>query len=454
MKLVVINGSPKGLNSVTLQYIEYLKKRNPADNFSVIHAGQKIRQFQKIEIMNDAMTELISADLILFAYPVYTSLAPYQLAKFIELIKKHPQAEKLAGKFVSQITTSMHFFDFTAHRYIVENALDLKMKVIEGHSAEMEDLLSTKGQKQLTDYYKRLKFAMRNDITAYTPGNHNTDANFSFKRTTADADRKSAAAAADTVIVTDCEPENLSLKNMIDEFIDFYPRPVKVVNIDEFRFSGGCMGCTRCTATGDCVYKDGFQDLLRNEIQSSHAMIFAFSVKDHSMGTKFKLYDDRQFCNGHRTVVRGVYSAYIVHGALNTERNLMDVLEAKAEISETPLAGIACDESLSQSETSESLKKLSLNLDFALREKWDKPQSFYGIGGMKIFRDLIFVMRGLMKADHRFYKKHGIYDFPHKRKGLIIKMKLIGLLMSIPAVRKKVEHKMTEVILKPYKDVI
>ena len=31
---------------------------------------------------------------------------------------------------------------------------------------------------------------------------------------------------------------------------------------------------------------------------------------------------------------------------------------------------------------------------------------------MKIFRDLIWMMRGLMKADHEFYKAHGMYDFP------------------------------------------
>ena len=36
---------------------------------------------------------------------------------------------------------------------------------------------------------------------------------------------------------------------------------------------------------------------------------------------------------------------------------------------------------------------------------------------MKIFRDLIYVMcRGMMKADHKFYKEHGIYDFPYKQK--------------------------------------
>ena len=39
-----------------------------------------------------------------------------------------------------------------------------------------------------------------------------------------------------------------------------------------------------------------------------------------------------------------------------------------------------------------------------------------GVYGMKIFRDLIYIMQGLMKADHKFYKEHGIYDFPQKQK--------------------------------------
>ena len=36
--------------------------------------------------------------------------------------------------------------------------------------------------------------------------------------------------------------------------------------------------------------------------------------------------------------------------------------------------------------------------------KLSRPANFYGVGGMKIFRDLIYVMQGLMKADHKFYK--------------------------------------------------
>jgi len=33
---------------------------------------------------------------------------------------------------------------------------------------------------------------------------------------------------------------------------------------------------------------------------------------------------------------------------------------------------------------------------------------------MKIFRDLIYSMRGVVGDDHRFYKKHKLYDFPQK----------------------------------------
>ena len=40
------------------------------------------------------------------------------------------------------------------------------------------------------------------------------------------------------------------------------------------------------------------------------------------------------------------------------------------------------------------------------------PRNFYGVGGMKVFRDLIWLMQGMMKTDHKFYKAHGQYDFP------------------------------------------
>ena len=93
---------------------------------------------------------LQKAELILFCYPVYTFIAPYQLHRLIELIKA--DGVDLTGKFASQITTSKHFYDVTAHRYVEENCLDLGMKVVRGLSADMEDLLSERGQKEARDF--------------------------------------------------------------------------------------------------------------------------------------------------------------------------------------------------------------------------------------------------------------------------------------------------------------
>ena len=89
-------------------------------------------------------------------------------------------------------------------------------------------------------------------------------------------------------------------------------------------------------------------------------------------------------------------------------------------------------------------------LTFALETKHRTPQSFYGVGGMKIFRDLIYQMRGMMRADHKFYKKQGIYDFPQKKKLTSMKMYLVGALLSNEKILSKMGNKMNEGMIAPY----
>ena len=59
-----------------------------------------------------------------------------------------------------------------------------------------------------------------------------------------------------------------------------------------------------------------------------------------------------------------------------------------------------------------------------------------------------------MKADHKFYKAHGIYDFPQKQKKRILQMKLVGALMAVPSVQRKAKGKMTEAMIGPYEKVV
>ena len=80
---------------------------------------------------------------------------------------------------------------------------------------------------------------------------------------------------------------------------------------------------------------------------------------------------------------------------------------------------------------------MAKELAYAMEKKYTQPANFYGVGGLKIFRDLIWQMQGLMKEDHRFYKAHGFYDFPQKRKGRLIGMYAVGALMTNEKLRKK-----------------
>ena len=70
------------------------------------------------------------------------------------------------------------------------------------------------------------------------------------------------------------------------------------------------------------VYKDGFDEFLRSNIQTTDATVYAFSIRDHSMGSCTKLYDDRRFCNAHRTVTIGMPVGYLVNGSYTAEPNL------------------------------------------------------------------------------------------------------------------------------------
>ena len=425
MNILVINGSPKGNNSITLHTCLYLEKKFPQHKFEVLHAGQKIRSLEKD--FAPAVGKLREADLILFCYPVYTFLVPYQLHRFIELMKE--SGEDFSGKVATQVTTSKHFYDITAHRFVADNCADMGIRCMEGLSADMEDLLKEQGRRQAEDWFDFTLWKMT-DLAALPAAEKK-------------ADRRA-------VIVADLVPGDDRLKGMIDRFVAVFPYECDVVNIEDFPFQGGCISCFSCAATGMCAYKDGFDEYLRNTIHKHDAIVYAFRIKDHSMGSRFKMYDDRQFCNGHRTVTMGKPVGYLIDGDLSREENLRMLLEARSQVGGNFLAGTADNES----DPDAAVDRMAAVLTYALVRKYGEPANFFGVGGMKIFRDLIWQMQGLMREDHRFYKKHGFYDFPQKRKGRVAGMYLVGAMMTNPSLRKKMGGRMTEGMMLPYKKVL
>ena len=148
MRILVIVGSPKGKDSITLHTCLYLEKQFPEHQFDYIWPGQRIKALEKD--FSPALEALRKADMFLFCYPVYTFLVPYQLHRFIELMKA--SGEDFSGKLAAQVSTSKHFYDITAHRFIVDNCRDMGMRVLDGLSADMEDILKETGRRQAKDW--------------------------------------------------------------------------------------------------------------------------------------------------------------------------------------------------------------------------------------------------------------------------------------------------------------
>lgn len=443
MHILVLNGSPKGENSITLQTVRYLEKRFKDETFEVLHVGQRIKALEKD--FEKAEEALRNADLILFCYPVYTFLVPSQLHRFIELIKEH--GVDLAGKCAAQVSTSLHFYDITAHCFIRDNCDDLNIAYLGGLSADMEDLLKEQGRREAEDFFRFIVWRKEHGLAEPKRCEQKPFTPVPLSESAAPA----MSGGGRVAIVADFDPNEQSpIRDMVATFMRVAPFETTLVNLREFPFAGGCLGCFHCAADGTCIYKDGFDKYLRENIQSADAIVYAFAIRDHSMGYRMKLYDDRQFCNGHRTVTMGKPVGYLVSGPLSAEENLRTVIEARAEVGGNFLAGVACDET----DPDAGIEALAETLRYAVDHAYQPPKTFWGVGGLKIFRDLIYQMRGLMREDHRFYKKHGFYDFPQKRKGRILGMYLVGGMMRNQKLQKKMSGKMTEGMLMPYKKVL
>ncbi|MBQ6843612.1 MAG: NAD(P)H-dependent oxidoreductase [Agathobacter sp.] len=465
MNILVLNGSPKGDYSITLHTVLYLKELFPQDNFEILHVGQRIRTFEKD--FSTAVSAIEAADVLLFSYPVYTFIAPYQMHRFIELMKENNVS--VNGKIATQITTSKHFYDVTAHRYIQDNVQEMGMNFIRGLSADMEDLPTKKGQEEAKKYWEHFHFCVEQNIfepfyLKNTPPAHKAvevPANSKYTKYQKKGNEftyasfledlgKSKSSAKNVVIVADLKPEDKQLANMIARFQSHLSVNSHIVNIQNYPFKGGCLGCFNCATDGICIYKDGFDTFLREDIQTADAIIYAFSIKDHSLGTRFKMYDDRQFCNGHRTVTMGMPIGYLISGNYSEEQNLQMIIEGRAQVGGNILAGIATDEFA----PNETIDQMATSLEYALTNKNTQPQNFYGVGGMKIFRDLIYQMQGMMKADYKFFKAHGQFDFPQKKKSTIIGMYLVGAMLSNKKLKSKIGNNMNEGMIMSHRKVV
>ena len=113
-RVVVVEGSPKGRQSITRQYVDFLAQRFPQVRFELCPVGGQAPE----ERWPRLHPRLEQATLVLWATPVYSCLVPAQLKEFVEWVEAAGRTSDFAGKYAAQLTTSARFFDHTAQDYL------------------------------------------------------------------------------------------------------------------------------------------------------------------------------------------------------------------------------------------------------------------------------------------------------------------------------------------------
>ena len=158
---------------------------------------------------------------------------------------------------------------------------------------------------------------------------------------------------------------------------------------------------------------------------------------------------------GHAPKYTGKQMGFIISGPLSQIPNLRQILEAYAEGEGASPVDFVTDEPDNSAEIDALLQSLAERLIRFASEGCMKSSTFLGVGGRKLFRDEIWGrLRPTFQADHRRYKKHGVYDFPQKD----YKTRIIGgiftLLLKLPQFRKEYARRTKSEMVKPLQKIV
>ncbi len=457
MKILVLNGSPKGDLSVTIQYVLFIRKKFPQHELKTINISQQIKALEnKDGIFEEVIEEVSSADGILWAFPVYFLLVPSSYKRFIELIWERGSSKAFIGKYTASLSTSIHFYDHLAHDYINAVCDDLGMKYIDGFSAEMEDLMEKQERRRLSLFAEHLFDA----ITNCTPTSKNFRplAHQAFEYVPGPMARKVSTRGKKVIVLTDRKEREVNVKRMIQSLTAAFSEDIEVINLHEIDIKGGCLGCIQCAYDNRCTYgdQDGYVEFFEKKIRPADILVFAGSIKDRYLSSRWKLFLDRSFFNNHVPVMKGKQLGFLISGPLSQTPNLKQALVAFYEIQQAGIVDFVTDEFGNSEEIDLLLQSLAQRLIRYSDEDYKKPPSFLSIGGKKIFRDNVYSrLRFPFRADHKYYKRNGLYDFPQKKYKTRIINACMTILCTIPSIRKEIYGKrMKEEMVKPLKKIV
>jgi len=445
MKIAVLNGSPKGEASFTIHSVKYIEKKFPANEFTYLKIGQEINKLENDRDLFDSVIQnMKEADCLLWSYPVYFYNVPAQIMRFFELLLERGECHSFIDKYATSVSTSANFHDNMAHNYMQGVCEDMSMRYMEGTSWEMSDLLKEDKRKDLLAFASHFFSAVEQKIymeKRFVPLYENDVEYIPYGIV-----EKEKNGNKKVILITDADREDVNLKHMIDVFVKFTSFKTEILNIREMNFKGYCVGCGHCMKEGTCIHKDDYEKMLKEKIEPADILIMAGTIKTRYLSSRWKNFWDRMFVNGHRPVYAGKYTGAIISGPLRGLHDLRNVMDAKGQTGRMPFIGAVTDEYIDCNTITEQIKSFVWKMEEMVLAGWKRPHTFPGVGGHKIFRDMIYEKQNLpvFKLDHEYYKKHNLYDFPKPKPFEMLGMMFSGMKHKNPG----------DIILAPYREVL
>ncbi len=433
IKITVLNGSPGGELSSTFHHVLYMEKHFSQHEFKSIHIAKTINKIEKNPALLDEIIEDINkAQLIIWCFPVYYALVPGQLKRFIELIFEKEKASAFANKYCTTISGSAHYFDHTAHYYVNAVSEDLKMHYIEGISFDSSDIYDKEKRKTLIKFTNFLLDGIQNKVLTDTK----------FPKLNMDVKKYRPDPVSDipktngkkVVIIQDDESKDTNLSHMVKVFRQSLSLESIVIKLSDIKTSGGCLGCIRCAPIGEeCIYKDEMTAFITDQISITDVTIYAGEIKDRYLSSHYKIFLDRHFSEGHRPLSKKTYMGFILSGSVREIPFLQDALRGPLETGGVNYLGIVNDDYEDLKDVTSLLQNFAATLTWTLNNDFDKPRTFLGEGGHRVFRDIVYNNSPVLEMDHYYYKKYKVYDYPY----LNLKQRFMNFMLKLQMITKK-----------------
>jgi multimeric flavodoxin WrbA len=466
MRITVLNGSPKGELSVTMQYVAYLAKLNPQHEFNIHHIAQRLKLLEKdLKAFDRVIDQIRSSDAVLWGFPLFILHVHANYKRFIELVFQRNAQEAFKGKYTAALSTSIHFFDHTAHNYIHAICDDLDMRFVDSFAPGMDDLMKEEGRQQLALFGRQFLEAIQNQVPTQRQYSPLKTSEFLYQSVL--PPNPVSTHGKKVVILHDEKQEDSNLAKMVNRCRSAFSGEVKVVNIHDVEIKSSCLGCLECGSNNRCAFtgKDDYIEFYRSTVMTADVLVYAGRMVDRYLSARWKMFFDRIFFNTHTPVLVGKQIALVVSGPLSQEPNLTEVFRGFFEFQGANFVGAVSDEAnfladgtsgASSAELDRLLDQLMARAVTYTQNGYRRPQTFLGVGGMKVFRDDIYgPLRMIFPADHRAYHKNGLYKtFPQMDFSTTMRNTFGMPIVNLPPIRKNFDKMIKKQMVEPFKQVV